>query len=43
MPRLWLVGCGEWTGFASATFIGVCRSTRATVQEITVLGGSVQA
>jgi len=34
-PRLWLVGYGEWTGYASATLIGVGRSARATVQEIT--------
>jgi putative flavoprotein involved in K+ transport len=33
-PRLWLVGYGEWTGFASATLIGVGRSARATVQEL---------
>jgi cation diffusion facilitator CzcD-associated flavoprotein CzcO len=33
--RLWLVGYGEWTGFASATLIGVGRSARGTVQEIT--------
>jgi len=33
-PRLWLVGYGEWTGFASATLIGVMRSARATAQEI---------
>lgn len=33
-PRLWLVGYGNWTGFASATLIGVGRSSRATVQEI---------
>ena len=33
-PRLWLVGYGEWTGFASATLIGVGRSARATVTEI---------
>ena len=32
--RLWLVGYGEWTGFASATLIGVGRSARATVEEI---------
>ncbi|MEF2278263.1 ArsO family NAD(P)H-dependent flavin-containing monooxygenase [Deinococcus sp. YIM 134068] len=32
--RLWLVGYGNWTGFASATLIGVGRSARATVQEI---------
>ena len=33
-PRLWLVGYGNWTGFASATLIGVGRSARATAQEI---------
>lgn len=33
-PRLWLVGYGEWTGFASATLIGVGRSARATVQQV---------
>ncbi len=33
-PRLWLAGYGEWTGFASATLIGVMRSVRATAQEI---------
>ena len=33
-PRLWLLGYGNWTGFASATLIGVGRSARATVQEI---------
>jgi putative flavoprotein involved in K+ transport len=33
-PRLWLVGYGEWTGYASATLIGVGRSARATVDEI---------
>lgn len=32
--RLWLVGYGEWTGFASATLIGVMRSARDTVREI---------
>lgn len=32
--RLWMVGYGEWTGFASATLIGVGRSARATVEEI---------
>ncbi|MBW8770351.1 MAG: NAD(P)/FAD-dependent oxidoreductase [Gemmatimonadetes bacterium] len=35
-PMLWLVGYGEWTGFASATLIGVGRSARATVEEIVV-------
>ena len=33
-PRLWLVVYGDWTGFASATLIGVGRSARATVDEI---------
>jgi cation diffusion facilitator CzcD-associated flavoprotein CzcO len=33
-PRLWLVGYGEWTGFASATLVGVGRGARATVDEI---------
>ncbi|HEX7239889.1 MAG TPA: ArsO family NAD(P)H-dependent flavin-containing monooxygenase [Longimicrobiaceae bacterium] len=40
-PRLWLVGYGEWTGFASATLIGVGRSARATAREIeAALGGT---
>lgn len=33
-PRLWLVGYGEWTGYASATLIGVGRSARQTAAEI---------
>jgi putative flavoprotein involved in K+ transport len=33
-PMLWLVGYGNWTGYASATLIGVGRSARATVDEI---------
>jgi hypothetical protein len=33
-PRLWLVGYGDWTGFASATLIGVGRTARGTVTEI---------
>ena len=33
-PRLWLVGYGDWTGFASATLIGVGRTARTTVEEI---------
>jgi putative flavoprotein involved in K+ transport len=33
-PRLWLVGYGEWTGFASATLVGVGRTARATVAEV---------
>jgi putative flavoprotein involved in K+ transport len=31
---LWLVGYGNWTGFASATLIGVGRSAKKTVEEI---------
>ncbi|MGK7388896.1 MAG: ArsO family NAD(P)H-dependent flavin-containing monooxygenase [Candidatus Cyclobacteriaceae bacterium M2_1C_046] len=31
---LWLVGYGSWTGFASATLIGVGRTARQTVQEV---------
>lgn len=31
---LWLVGYGNWTGFASATLIGVGRSARQTVEEV---------
>ncbi len=33
-PRLWLVGYGEWTGYASATLIGVGRTAKETVEEI---------
>ncbi|MFM0514271.1 ArsO family NAD(P)H-dependent flavin-containing monooxygenase [Paraburkholderia sp. RL17-373-BIF-A] len=33
-PRLWLVGYGEWCGFASATLIGVMRSARSTAAQI---------
>lgn len=32
--RLWLVGYGDWTGYASATLIGVGRTARSTVEEI---------
>ncbi len=31
---LWLVGYGNWTGFASATLIGVGRSAKRTGEEI---------
>ncbi|HEY9046245.1 MAG TPA: ArsO family NAD(P)H-dependent flavin-containing monooxygenase [Ohtaekwangia sp.] len=37
---LWLVGYGNWTGFASATLIGVGRSARATVEQISEYIGS---
>jgi putative flavoprotein involved in K+ transport len=33
-PRLWLVGYGDWTGYASATLIAVGRSARATGEQI---------
>jgi cation diffusion facilitator CzcD-associated flavoprotein CzcO len=33
-PGLWLVGYGEWTGYASATLVGVMRSARTTVGSI---------
>jgi len=33
-PKLWFVGYGDWTGYASATLIGVGRTARATVEEI---------
>lgn len=33
-PRLWLVGYGDWTGYASATIVGVGRTARSTVEEI---------
>ncbi|WP_296622982.1 ArsO family NAD(P)H-dependent flavin-containing monooxygenase [Marivirga sp.] len=32
--NLWLVGYGGWTGFASATLIGVGRTARSTVKAI---------
>jgi putative flavoprotein involved in K+ transport len=31
---LWLVGYGNWTGFASATLVGVGRSAKKTTEEI---------
>lgn len=40
-PGLWLVGYGSWTGFASATLIGVGRSARTAVDEIKAFLGSV--
>ena len=33
-PRLWLLGHGDWTGFASATLIGCGRMARETVRAI---------
>jgi hypothetical protein len=40
---LWLLGYGEWTGFASATLIGVGRTARAAVDEITTALGASAA
>lgn len=34
MPGLWLVGYGDWTGYASATLVGVGRSAKATVAQV---------
>lgn len=34
LEGLWLVGYGNWTGFASATLIGVGRSAKKTVEEL---------
>ena len=42
-PRLWLLGYGDWTGFASATLIGVGRTARATVDEIVATLGAERA
>lgn len=33
-PRLWLVGYGQWTGFASATLTGVLRNARDAARQI---------
>lgn len=33
-PNLWLVGYGNWTGFASATIYGVGKTARTTAKEI---------
>lgn len=34
VPGLWLVGYGGWTGYASATLIGVGRTARSTAREV---------
>lgn len=31
---LWLVGYGNWTGYASATLIGLNRTTKQTIQQL---------
>jgi putative flavoprotein involved in K+ transport len=39
-PRLHLLGYGDWTGPASATLIGVGRTAREAVSEVTAMLGS---
>jgi pyruvate/2-oxoglutarate dehydrogenase complex dihydrolipoamide dehydrogenase (E3) component len=34
-PRLFPLGYGDWTGFASATIVGVGRAAKAIVEAIT--------
>jgi putative flavoprotein involved in K+ transport len=34
LEGLWLVGYGGWTGFASATLIGVGRTAKSTAFEV---------
>lgn len=34
LPNLWLVGYGDWTGLASATLIGVTRTARDVVRQV---------
>lgn len=34
LPSLWLVGYGNWTGFASATIYGVGKTAKQTAKEI---------
>ncbi|HEU5423388.1 MAG TPA: ArsO family NAD(P)H-dependent flavin-containing monooxygenase [Nitrolancea sp.] len=38
-PQLWLLGYGNWTGWASATIAGVGRAARATVEEVAAVLG----
>ena len=42
-PALWLVGYGEWTGYASATLIAVGRTAKATVEERMASSGAAAA
>lgn len=40
-PNLWLVGYGDWVGYASATLVGVTRTARDTaIQVAETLGAS---
>lgn len=38
-PRLWLLGYGNWTGYASATVLGAGRAAERAVAEIVTLLG----
>ena len=42
-PGLWLVGYGNWTGFASATIYGVGKTARQTAKEISSFVGIQKA
>jgi pyruvate/2-oxoglutarate dehydrogenase complex dihydrolipoamide dehydrogenase (E3) component len=33
-PGLWLMGYGDWTGFASATLVGATRTARALARNL---------
>jgi len=35
VPGLWLIGYGNWTGYASATIYGVGKTAREAAKEIT--------
>jgi cation diffusion facilitator CzcD-associated flavoprotein CzcO len=43
VPGLWLLGYGNWTGYASATIYGVGKTARETAKEITSFIDSLQA
>jgi len=43
VPGLWLVGYGNWTGFASATIYGVGKTARQTAKEISSFVGIQKA
>lgn len=40
VPGLWFVGYGGWTGYASATLVGVGRTARSTAREVSSHLGS---
>lgn len=41
VPGLWLVGYGDWCGFASATLIGVQRYAKSTAAQVAAYLGNV--